>query len=357
MHRGIYPLSERATEYYEGTREKVKKFINATKRQEIVFTKSATEAINLVAYTWGEENIKSGDEILVSILEHHSNFISWQQLAKRKGAILKIVMYDDLGRVTTAQVKKQLSKKTKLVAITHFSNVTGTILPINEIIKEAHKVGASVLVDAAQSVAHMPIDVQAIDCDWLVFSGHKMYGPTGVGVLFGKEKILDSMPPFLFGGGMIDKVTLENSTWAPLPEKFEAGTPPIAEVVALAKAIDMLEKIGFDAIVNYEKELTAYSLEKLQTIKGITILGPQDTKDRGGVISFILKGIHPHDIATIAGDRGVAIRAGHHCAQPLHDHWKIPASCRLSLAIYNSKEDIDVLVEAIKESKKIFSHE
>ena len=266
-------------------------------------------------------------------------------------------MYDDLGRVTTAQVKKQLSKKTKLVAITHFSNVTGTILPINEIIKEAHKVGASVLVDAAQSVAHMPIDVQAIDCDWLVFSGHKMYGPTGVGVLFGKEKILDSMPPFLFGGGMIDKVTLENSTWAPLPEKFEAGTPPIAEVVALAKAIDMLEKIGFDAIVNYEKELTAYSLEKLQTIKGITILGPQDTKDRGGVISFILKGIHPHDIATIAGDRGVAIRAGHHCAQPLHDHWKIPASCRLSLAIYNSKEDIDVLVEAIKESKKIFSHE
>src|SRR3989344_2834667 len=330
VHRGIYPLSERATEYYEGTREKVKKFINATKRQEIIFTKSATEAINLVAYTWGEQNIKAGDEILVSILEHHSNFVPWQQLAKRKEAILKVVMCDSSGRITAAQVKKQLSKKTKLVAITHFSNVTGTILPIAEIIKEAHRVGALALVDAAQSAAHIPIDVQKLNCDWLVFCGHKIYGPTGVGVLYGKAEILNSMPPFLFGGGMIKEVTLKKSTWAPLPEKFEAGTPPIAEVVALSKAIELLEEIGFDAIMNYENELTEYGLEKLAQIKGLKIFGPQDNKNRGGIISFTIKGIHPHDIASIAGERGVAIRAGHHCAEPLHKYWGISASCRLS---------------------------
>jgi cysteine desulfurase/selenocysteine lyase len=352
IHRSVYPLSEQATEAYEHARDKVKNFINASDGQEIIFTKSTTESINLVAYSWGEINIKEGDEILVSVLEHHSNFLPWQQLAKRKGAILKIIPCDEEGIITIENVRKHLSAKTKIVAITHLSNVTGTILPIKEIIKESHEVGACVLIDAAQSIAHMTIDVNDLNCDWLVFSGHKMYGPTGVGMLYGKKEILESMPPFLFGGGMVKEVTSHESVWADLPSKFEAGTPPIAEVIALAISIGFLEEIGLDSIMKCEKELTTYALEKLKMIEELTILGTSDTEHRGGIISFTIKGAHPHDVASLVGERGICIRAGHHCAEPLHRALNLPASCRISLAIYNSREDIDMLIEALGHAKK-----
>ncbi len=352
VHRSIYPLGERATEAYEHTRNLVSNFIKASDRQEIIFTKSATESINLVAYSWGETNIKAGDEILVSILEHHSNFLPWQQLAKRKGAILKIIPCDENGIITMENVRKYLSAKTKLVAITHLSNVTGTIPPIKDIIKEAHAVGAHVLIDSAQSIAHIPAHVVDLDCDWLVFSGHKMYGPTGVGVLYGKKNILESMPPFLFGGGMVRQITDENTEWAELPSKFESGTPPIAEVVALASAIKFLENIGLDSILEYEKELTVYALEKLKTVEKLTIIEPSDSLHRGGVISFNVKGAHAHDLASLVGEYGVCIRAGHHCAEPLHRALDLPASCRLSLAVYNSMEDIDMLIDALNYAKQ-----
>src|SRR3989338_1232288 len=347
VHRGIYPLSEKATEYYEGTREKVGKFINASKREEIIFTKSATEAINLVAYTWGEQNIKAGDEILVSILEHHSNFVPWQQLAKRKEAILKVVMCDSSGRITAAQVKKQLSKKTKLVAITHFSNVTGTILPIAEIIKEAHRVGALALVDAAQSAAHIPIDVQKLNCDWLVFSGHKIYGPTGIGILYGKKALLEALPPLIYGGHMIEEVTREKTTYAPLPEKFEGGTQPVAEVIGLGAALSFIRGIGFAAIQKHERTLVSHMLKGLKGISGLTLLGSAKSADRIPVFSFTLHGIHPHDLATLLDKEGIAVRAGHHCAEILHSSLTPDASIRMSLGIYNTVEEIDRAITAL----------
>ncbi len=352
VHRSVYPLSEHSTEAYEHARDRIASFIKASDRQEIIFTKSATEAINLVAYSWGEANIKSGDEILVSMLEHHSNFVPWQQLAKRKNAILKIIPCDENNLITLENIRKCLSPKTKIIAITHLSNVTGTIVPIKNIIEEAHEIGACVLVDAAQSIAHAPIDVNTLDCDWLVFSGHKMYGPTGVGVLYGKKKILESMAPFLFGGGMVKNVEVHEFQSLDLPYKFEAGTPPIAEVVALAMAVDFLEEIGMEAIMDYEENLTKYALEKLRNVSGLRILGPSNMLDRAGIISFNIDGAHAHDVASLVAERGSCIRAGHHCAQPLHKHLQLQASCRMSLAIYNSKEDIDALVEALNYAKK-----
>lgn len=352
VHRSVYPLSEQATEAYEHARDKVVKFIKASDRQEIVFTKSTTESINLVAYSWGDNNIKAGDEILVSILEHHSNFLPWQQLAKRKSAILKVIPLDENGLITMENVRKCLSSKTRIIAITHLSNVTGTIPPIKDIIVEAHTLGAKVLIDAAQSIAHTPIDVMDLDCDWLVFSGHKMYGPTGVAVLYGKKDILESMTPFLFGGGMVREITSEKTEWAELPSKFEAGTPPIAEVVALAESIKFLEEVGLDSIMQYEKELTKYALEKLKTVEKLTVIGRSGSADQSGIISFVVEGAHAHDIASLVGEHGVCIRAGHHCAAPLHDDLNLPASCRLSLALYNSKEDIDLLIDALNYAKK-----
>jgi len=352
VHRSVYLLGEKATEVYENSRDVVASFIKASDRREIIFTKSTTESVNLVAYSWGEANISVGDEIVVSILEHHSNYLPWEQLAKRKKAILKIIPLGKNNDITIENVRSCLSNKTKIVAITHISNVTGTITPVKDITREAHAVGALVLVDAAQSIAHVPIDVKDLDCDWLVFSGHKMYGPTGVAVLYGKKNILESMPPFLFGGGMVRDITNEKIEWAELPNKFEAGTPSIAEVVVLGTAIKFLEKIGFDSIIQHERELTTYAFQKLKTIEKVITVGSPGLAAQGAIISFVVEGSHPHDIASLLGEYGVCVRAGHHCAAPLHSYLNIQASCRLSLAIYNSKEDIDMLIDGLKYAKK-----
>lgn len=348
IHRGIYSLSELATEKYEQARLKAVQFINAASAREIIFVKNATEAINLVAYTWGEKNIKAGDEILVSVAEHHSNFVPWQQLARRKRAVFKIIPINSEGLITKENIIQQLSNKTKLLAIHHISNVLGTIAPLNEVIKIAQKFGARVLVDAAQGVAHLPVDVQKLDCDWLAFSGHKMYGPTGVGVLYGKEELLADMPPFMFGGGMIKSVQLENSDWADLPQKFEGGTPPIAEVIGLEAAIDFIERFGFDRIRKHEEDLLNYGLSRLSEMKEVEIYGPKNSRDCRGIISFNLEGVHSHDVATLVNDKGIALRAGYHCAQPLMAALGTPATCRISFGVYNSREDIDRLVSALQ---------
>ena len=354
VHRGIYKNSERATDMFEAVRGKVQKLIGAAHEQEIIFTKGTTESLNTIAYTWGERNIQAGDEIVVSLLEHHANFIPWQQLCQRKGATFKIAMPEKDGTLSVEAVKKQLTPKTKLVAITHVSNVLGVITPVRAITAAAHKVGAKVVVDAAQSIAHLPVNVQDIDCDFLVFSGHKMYGPTGVGILYGKRELLENMEPFMFGGNMINEVTIERSTWAPVPEKFEGGTPAIAEVIALAPAIDLLQEVGFDAIRAHEKELLTYALQQLATLPDITIYGPQDADKISGVISFNLDTVHPHDTGTLVDEKDVAIRVGHHCAQPLTNFLGVIGTCRASFAIYNTKADVDRLINALKHAQKVF---
>ncbi len=353
VHRGIHDLSQQATELFESTRHLVADFINATP-EEIIFTRGTTESINLVAYTWGEENIKEGDEIIVSILEHHSNFVPWQQLAKRKNATLKIIPILSDYTLDMEAYKSMLSDKTKLVAITAMSNVLGTTPDLKEIITLAHEHGALTLVDAAQAIAHSKTDVKDLDADFLAFSAHKMFGPTGVGVLYGKRHLLEKMPPFQFGGDMIKSVTIEESTWNDLPYKFEAGTPNIADIIAFAEAIKFIQEVGLENINAHTKELITYAIEKFSAYPEVKLLAPPINQS-GPVLSFTIERIHPHDIAEIFNQEGVAIRSGHHCAQPLMEALGIPATARLSFAIYNTKEEIDQAEQALIKTIWIFT--
>lgn len=357
VHRGVHTLSAKATDAYEGARDKVAAFVKAASRQEIVFTRNATEAINLVAYSWGNSNLKAGDEIILSVMEHHSNLIPWQLLAQRTGAVLKFVELTETEEFNLEQFKTLISDKTKLVAVVHVSNTLGCINPVQEITAIAHQFGAKVLLDACQSVPHMPIDVQKLDCDWLVASGHKMCAPTGIGFLYGKLDLLRSMPPFLGGGEMIADVYLDRSTYADLPHKFEAGTPAIAEAIALGAAVDYLSNIGMDKIYTYEAELTGYLFEQLGQIPEIRTYGPLPKVaglGRAALAAFTAGDVHPHDLSTILDQAGVAIRAGHHCTQPLHRYLKAQSTARASLSFYNTREEIDVFITALREAVEFF---
>lgn len=353
IHRGIHTLSEVGTTKYEATRDLVQKLINAKSRKEIIFTKGTTESINLVAKTWGEANIKTGDEILISHMEHHSNIVPWQILCEKTGAILKVAPVDDNGDLILEEYKKLLNERTKIVSIVYVSNALGTINPIAQLIKEAKKYNSLFLVDAAQAVAHIEIDVQELDCDFMAFSAHKMFGPTGIGALYGKEEILNSMPPFIGGGDMIDKVTFEKTTYNDLPYKFEAGTPNISAGISWSKAIEYINKTGIKNIAQYEDELLKYGTEKLSSIPGLKIIGT--AKKKSAVISFTLDCAHPHDIATMANKYGVALRTGHHCTQPLMQRMNVPATARASFSIYNTKEDIDKLAQTLNKIVDLFS--
>ena len=351
--RSIHSLAVNATNKFEETRENVKKFVNANSKDEIIFTKNATESINLIASTFGQLNIKKGDEILITELEHHSNYVPWHYLRETKGAIIKFAPINDDGDIIIEKLKELISQKTKIIAITHLSNVTGTIVPIKEIVEIARKKNIPVLVDGCQSAPHIKIDVKDLDCDFYAISGHKVYGPTGVGILYAKKKWLEQLPPYIGGGGMISEVKKNKITYAPLPEKYEAGTMPTAEVVAFNESIKFMNSIGIENIIKHEKELTNYALEKMKKINSVSIIG--NPKNKAGVISFTIKGIHTHDISTIVDEEGVAIRAGHHCCQILHERLNLSATARASIGIYNTKEDIDILCKAIENCRKIFN--
>lgn len=351
-HRGAHYLGVLATEMYENAREKIREFINARSTREIIFTRNATESLNLIAYSYGMKFVEKDDEIVICISEHHSNIVPWQKIAKLKGANLKYLYINDDFRLDMEEVNSKITEKTKIVSIAQMSNVLGTIYPVKEIIEIAHSKGAIAIIDGAQSVPHMKVDVQDLDADFLVFSGHKMLGPMGIGVLYGKEEILENMPPFLMGGDMIEYVEEQSTTFAELPHRFEAGTPNVEGAVGLAAAIDYLNEIGLDNICKYEKELTAYALEKLREIPYVKIYGPLDLENRGGVISFELEGCHPHDVSTIVDTYGVAIRAGHHCAQPLMKFLKAPATSRISFYFYNTKSEIDVFIDSLLKVRK-----
>ena len=353
VHRGVHTLAERATAAYEAAREKVRKFIKASSTKEVLFTRGTTTGLNWVA-RYAEEVLKEGDEVLISIMEHHSNIIPWQQACKKTGAKLVYVYLKD-GLLDMQDLKSKLSEKTKFVSITHASNVLGVVNPIKEIARLAHEVGAIVVVDGAQSTPHMAIDVQDLDADFFAFSGHKMAAPTGIGVLYGKEEILEQMSPIEFGGEMIDFVYEQSASWKELPWKFEAGTPNIAGAIALGAAVDYLSALGMENIHAYEQELVDYVLPKLQAIDGLTVYGPEDPSQHAGVIAFNIDGLHPHDVATALDYEGVAVRAGHHCAQPLINHLGISSAARASFYIYNTKEDCDKLVEAILATKEFFN--
>jgi cysteine desulfurase/selenocysteine lyase len=355
VHRGVYKLSEEATFAFERARGKVARFVNARSPKEIIFVRNTTEAINLVARAWGDANLKAGDRILLSVMEHHSNLVPWQMLAQRTGAQLDFLQIDGDGRLILDDLERLLTEQTKMVALTHQSNVLGTINPVQEIAARAHAVGAVMLVDGAQSVPHMPVDVQALGIDFLAFSGHKMCGPTGIGVLWGRRALLEAMPPFLGGGSMIKIVSLHETTYADLPARFEAGTPAIGEAIALGEACDFLSDVGMQRIHAHEIELTGYALERLAGVQGLTIYGPQDTSMRGGAISFTLDGVHPHDVAAILDGEGIAVRAGHHCCQPLHALLDIPATTRASFYLYNTPEEVERLVAALEKAHKLFS--
>ncbi|EAC5234700.1 TPA: cysteine desulfurase [Listeria monocytogenes] len=354
VHRGVHTLAARATDAYESARGKVAKFIHACEVAEIIFTRGTTSAINLVVDSYGEANIEAGDEIVISYLEHHSNLIPWQQLAKRKGAVLKYIELEEDGTISVEQAKNAIGEKTKIVALAHVSNVLGTITPIKEIAALAHKYGAVILVDGAQAVPHMEVNVVDLDADFYAFSGHKMMAPTGIGALYGKRELLDAMEPTEFGGEMIDFVELYDSTWKELPWKFEAGTPIIGGAIALGAAIDYLAEVGLDNIHAHEQALASYAIEEMSKIEGITIYGPKDASKRCGLVTFNLEGAHPHDIATILDEDGVAIRAGHHCAQPLMKWLDVSSTARASFYIYNTKEEIDALIDGLKLTKEYF---
>lgn len=354
IHRGVYEFSEATTAAFEGAREKTARFINAPATHEVVFVRNATEGVNLVAYTWGRQNIARGDRIVSTVLEHHSNFVPWQQLAKDVGAEIDMIDIDDDGRLRRDQYTAALAKKPKLVAITYTSNGLGTVLPIFELVAEAKAAGATVLVDGAQAVPHQKVDVRKIGCDFLVFSGHKMLAPPGSGAVWAKTALLERMRPFLFGGDMIAEVTVEKTTWNELPWKFEAGTSSYVDAIGLGAAIDYLEGVGMDRIHEHELFLTGYVLPRLQEIPGVTVYGPKTLVDRVGVVSFNIEGIHPHDVASIFDAEGVCVRAGHHCNQLLMQKLCVPATTRASFYLYNTTEECDALVAAVHKAKKVF---
>ena len=350
--RSIHSLSVNATNKFDETRMNVKKFINANSKEEIIFTKNATESINLVAATFGQQNIKKGDEILITELEHHSNYVPWHYLRESKGAVIKFAPINDDGDIIISEFEKLITSKTKIIAVTHLSNVTGTIVPVKEIIDIAHKKKIPVLVDGCQSAPHIKIDVKDLNCDFYAISCHKVYGPPGVGVLYAKKKWLEQLPPYIGGGGMISEVKKDKISYAQLPEKYEAGTMPTAEVVAFNESIKFMESIGFENLIKHEEKLTNYALDKLRSINSVKIVG--NPKNKAGVISFTINGIHPHDIATILDEDGVAIRAGHHCCQILHERLNLNATARASFGIYNTMEDVDILCKAIENCRKVF---
>jgi cysteine desulfurase / selenocysteine lyase len=351
VHRGVHALSERATAAFEQARRIVQKFLNARSEREIIFTRNATESINLVARAWADWQLKAGDEVLITAIEHHSNIVPWQLACARTGAVLKVAPIDDHGDVIMEEFNKLLSPRTKMVSVVHLSNALGTINPVAEMVAAARKVGAATLIDGSQAAYHMAIDVQALDPDFYVFTGHKVYGPTGIGVLYGRESILEAMPPFLGGGDMISSVTFEKSEWNVLPYKFEAGTPNIADAIALGTAIEFVRGIGFDAIGAHEAALLAYATEALSSVPQVRIIGT--AKKKASVVSFVMGDLHPHDIGTIVDREGVAIRTGHHCAQPVMDRFCIPATARASLAMYNTTAEIDALVAALERARHL----
>ena len=353
IHRGIHTLAEEATLAFEDTRDAVQQFINAESREQIVFTRGTTEGINLVAYTWGRQNINAGDEIIISTMEHHSNIVPWQILCEEKGAILKVIPISDEGELLLSEYEKLLSTKTKLVSIVHVSNSLGTINPVKQIIDAAHKAGAIVLVDGAQSAVHLDIDVQEMDCDFFVFSSHKLYGPTGVGVLYGKKHLLESMPPFHGGGEMIKEVTFEKTTYNELPYKYEAGTPNIADTIAFKTALDFIHKTGKEKIRRHEKELLAYATAQLEQIPGLKIIGK--AREKVSLVSFVIDKLHPQDIGILLDNRGIAVRTGHHCTQPLMNRFGITGTVRASFAVYNTKEEIDELIIGLQKAIKMLS--
>ncbi|GKV66640.1 MULTISPECIES: cysteine desulfurase [Sporosarcina] len=354
VHRGVHTLGNKATDGYEGAREKVRKFINAKSTEEIIFMRGTTTALNTVAESYGHANVSEGDEIVITHMEHHSNIIPWQQLAKETGAVLKYIDLEEDGTLSLDKVRETITDRTKIVSIMYVSNVLGTMNPIEEITEIAHQHGAIMCVDAAQAAPHMRIDVQKLNCDFLAFSGHKMCGPTGIGVLYGKKELLNNMEPIEFGGEMIDFVGLYESTWKELPWKFEGGTPIIAGAIGLGAAIDYLEEIGLDAIERHEHDLAGYAMDKMSEINGLTIYGPRDPEKRAGLVTFNLDDVHPHDVATVLDMNGIAVRAGHHCAQPLMKWLACSATARASFYLYNTTEDVDRLVEGLRSAKEYF---
>ncbi|MBA2498098.1 MAG: cysteine desulfurase [Chitinophagaceae bacterium] len=351
IHRGIHTLAEEATAAFELSRDAVQKFINAASREEIIFTKGTTESINLVAYSWGRQNIKAGDEIIISTMEHHSNIVPWQILCQEMDAVLKIIPVNDHGELLMEEFEQLLSAKTKLVSIVHVSNAMGVVNPVDKIIESAHKAGAVVLIDGAQSTVHLDIDVQEMDCDFFAFSAHKFYGPTGIGGLYGKKQLLESMPPFLSGGEMIKEVSFDGTTYADLPYKFEAGTPNIADTIALKAAIDFINQIGKENIRRHENELLAHATAQLREIEGLKIIG--DAQNKISVVSFVVDKVHPQDLGILLDNAGIAVRTGHHCTQPLMQRFRIPGTVRASFAVYNTKEEIDVMVTSLRKAIKM----
>lgn len=353
VHRGVHYMSQIATDAMEESRGKACKFLNAADEKEIIFVRGATEGINLIASSWGRANLQAGDEIILSVLEHHSNIVPWQIIAEQTGAVIKVVPIDDDGVFLMDEYEKLLSDKTKMVAVTHVSNALGTVVPVDEVIRLAHQKGALVLLDGCQAAPHIPVDVQALDVDFYVFSGHKLYGPSGIGVLYGKEALLDAMPPYQSGGEMIDRVTFEKTTYAELPFKFEAGTPHIAGIIALGSAIDYVGEVGFDAIAAHEHDLLAYATDRLSAMNSVEIIGT--APEKAAILSFNIKDVHPHDVGTILDHDGIAVRTGHHCAQPVMDRFDLAATVRASFGLYNTRSEVDALVDGIKRVQEMFA--
>jgi cysteine desulfurase/selenocysteine lyase len=353
IHRGVHYLSQRATEEFEAAREAVQKFLHAAKPSEIIFVRSATEAINLVAQTYGRVHVGEGDEVLITAMEHHSNIVPWQMLCEEKHAKLQVAPINDRGELILSEFERLLTPRTKIVAFAHVSNALGTVNPVAAMVKMAHARGIPVLVDGAQAVPHLPVDVQALDCDFYVFSGHKVFGPTGIGVLYGKLALLEAMPPYQGGGDMISSVTFEKTTYNRVPHKFEAGTPDMSGAIGLRAAIEYLNRLGMGNIAAYEHELLEYGTARLSALPGVRLIGTAE--DKAGVLSFVIEGVHPHDIGTVLDQEGIAVRTGHHCAQPVMERFGVDATARASLALYNTKEEIDALVEGIKKVQEVFA--
>ena len=355
VHRGVHTLSMMASEAYEEARAKVQRFVGAPEPESIIWTRNTSESINLVAASWGLSNLKEGDEIVSTGMEHHSNLVPWQQLAGRTGAVLKLISVQGDGTLDVESVEEAITERTRLVAVTHVSNVLGTVNPVKDLAARAHSVGAVILVDGAQSVPHMPVDVVEMECDFLAFSAHKMLGPTGVGVLYGRPELLEAMPPYMFGGDMVLRVTYEDASWNQVPYKFEAGTPNIAGAVGTGAAVDYLTALGMESVWAHEQRLTAYALERIRELELVTVMGPQNPAGRGGTISFSHESIHPHDLGTVLDSMGIAIRTGHHCAMPLVRSYGVTALARASFYVYNNEEEIDLLIDGLKEAERYFT--